>query len=108
MKRPSISKHMRMRVFIRDGYVCQYCGDHPPYCKLEVDHRLALANGGKHEMSNFVTACHGCNRGKGVMRTLTAARVAHLAEIELAAIDGEHLYFDGDPWLRAIYGELVV
>lgn len=107
-KRQSISPRMRMQVFIRDHFTCQYCGNMAPFCRLEVDHQIALANGGEHRIDNFVTACSTCNIGKGVLRTLTASKLADIERGELAYIDGEHLMLDGDPYLRAIYGELVV
>ncbi len=29
-KKAGISKRLRFEVFKRDGFVCQYCGNHPP------------------------------------------------------------------------------
>lgn len=102
----SISKRVRLKVFMRDVFTCQYCGDKAPDCKLEVDHVLALANGGTDAMHNLVTACYDCNRGKGTMKTLTAWRAIQHDEIleRYGGMDGEHLFFDGDPWLASFYG----
>jgi len=58
--RPSI----RFDVFKRDGFRCVYCGRRSPEVILEVDHVLALANGGTDELDNLVTSCTDCNRGK--------------------------------------------
>jgi hypothetical protein len=69
-KRQGISKKTRFDVFKRDGFKCQYCGAHPPQVLLHVDHILAVANGGKNNFDNFVTACEPCNLGKGA-RELT-------------------------------------
>jgi hypothetical protein len=61
----SISKKLRFDVFKRDRFVCQYCGTHPPEAVLEVDHIIAVASGGTDDPTNLITACLGCNRGKG-------------------------------------------
>lgn len=63
-KRKAISKKTRFEVFKRDGFVCQYCGAHPPSVILHVDHIQAVANGGLNEMDNYITACESCNLGK--------------------------------------------
>jgi len=63
--RKQISKKMRFEVFKRDGFVCQYCGSHPPEAVLEVDHIVPVAEGGASEIDNYITACFSCNRGKG-------------------------------------------
>lgn len=44
---------------------CTYCGQpndgsHP----FNLDHRVALGNGGKHELANLVPCCEPCNRAK--------------------------------------------
>lgn len=63
--RKPLSKKTRFEVFKRDGFVCQYCGAHPPQAVLEVDHIVAVAEGGDNDPDNLVTACFNCNRGKG-------------------------------------------
>jgi hypothetical protein len=60
----SLSKRVRFDVFKRDGFVCQYCGRHPPDVVLECDHVDPRAAGGVDEEWNLVTACFDCNRGK--------------------------------------------
>lgn len=61
--------------FIRDNFTCQECGLHPmredkPWLpdipRLECDHIVPLARGGKTEMGNLQTLCKECNRKKGV------------------------------------------
>lgn len=64
-RRKAISKKLRFDVFKRDGFVCQYCGSHPPTTILHVDHILAVAEGGKNNIDNLVTSCVSCNLGKG-------------------------------------------
>lgn len=70
MRKPSriaISKRVRFEVFKRDGFICQYCGAHPPSVVLHVDHINAVARGGKNDPDNLVTACADCNLGKAAV-----------------------------------------
>lgn len=53
---------IRNRVFARDNYTCQYCGEHGK--RLECDHVVPVARGGSHQDENLVTACFKCNRSK--------------------------------------------
>lgn len=62
--RKAISKKRRFDVFKRDGFVCQYCGAHPPAVILHVDHIVPVKEGGGNEETNLVTACDTCNLGK--------------------------------------------
>jgi hypothetical protein len=64
VKREPISKRLRFEVFKRDGFVCQYCGSHPPDVVLEPDHIVPVCEGGPSIIENLVTACFDCNRGK--------------------------------------------
>lgn len=65
MTRTPIPKTRRFEVFKRDGFKCQYCGAQPPAVTLEADHIIPVAGGGDDGMDNLITACMGCNRGKG-------------------------------------------
>jgi hypothetical protein len=60
----SISKKIRFEVFKRDGFVCQYCGKHPPEATLEVDHIQPVSKKGTDDINNLITSCFDCNRGK--------------------------------------------
>ncbi len=64
MKRKALSKKTRFEIFKRDGFVCQYCGSHPPSVILHVDHIIPVAGGGVNDMDNLITACEACNQGK--------------------------------------------
>ena len=64
-KRAAISKKLRFQVFKRDGFVCAYCGAHPPESTMEIDHVIPVADGGDNRIVNLITACYACNRGKG-------------------------------------------
>lgn len=54
----------RFTVLQRDGFVCRYCGAHPPSVDLEVDHIVPRKAGGSDDTENLITACSQCNRGK--------------------------------------------
>lgn len=63
-KRKPISKRLRFEIFKRDRFSCQYCGLQPPQTTLEIDHVIAVANGGDNSEANLLTSCIDCNRGK--------------------------------------------
>ncbi|MBT2215868.1 HNH endonuclease [Virgibacillus dakarensis] len=63
-KRKSLSKKMRFEVFKRDSFKCQYCGKSSPDVTLEVDHIKPVSEGGTNDITNLITACFDCNRGK--------------------------------------------
>lgn len=63
--RTSVPKRLRFKVMRRDGYRCRLCGmTRDDGVTLEVDHILAVANGGQTEESNLWTLCRPCNSGK--------------------------------------------
>lgn len=66
-EREPISKRLRFEVFKRDGFICQYCGSHPPEIILHIDHVRPVATGGRSDIDNLVTACLECNSGKGAI-----------------------------------------
>lgn len=52
----------RFNVFLRDGFVCQYCGTDG---ELTFDHVVPRAHGGRTTWENIVAACPPCNLRKG-------------------------------------------
>lgn len=62
--RESISKRVRFDVFKRDSFKCQYCGKSAPDVILELDHIKPVAAGGDNNVTNLITSCFDCNRGK--------------------------------------------
>ena len=63
VKRPRLRKKLtRIEVFIRDGYVCQYCGKQ--FRDLTLDHVIPRSRGGRHIWGNVVSCCIKCNRRK--------------------------------------------
>lgn len=108
MRRP-LGKKRRFDVFKRDGFVCQYCGAHPPAVILEVDHIVSVAEGGGNDMDNLVTSCFDCNRGKrdislGVVPKSLAEKAAEVKEREeqiagyTAIFDARRERIEADAW----------
>lgn len=62
--RKAMSKKTRFEVFKRDSFICQYCGRSAPDVLLEVDHIEPHSKGGSDDVTNLVTSCVDCNRGK--------------------------------------------
>jgi len=52
----------KRNVFIRDNYMCQYCGLEDD--KLTIDHIVPKVKGGRTEWTNVVACCVDCNRKK--------------------------------------------
>lgn len=64
-KRKTAIRYSKHNVFLRDGYVCQYCGDDVSRKTATLDHVLPVSHGGKTTFENTVTACGPCNANKG-------------------------------------------
>lgn len=52
----------RRALFQRDHFTCQYCGEST--VKLEVEHVIPRAQGGRNNWHNVVTSCRDCNARK--------------------------------------------
>jgi HNH endonuclease len=63
-RRTSINKHLRVQVLSRDGYKCRMCGRSQSEVPLQVDHIVAVAQGGSDEIHNLAALCRDCNLGK--------------------------------------------
>ena len=61
-RRPAFT---RFNVFLRDRFVCQYCGDGLPAQELTFDHVVPRSRGGRTTWQNVVSACAPCNLRKG-------------------------------------------
>ncbi len=67
-------RYSRLNIFARDGFTCQYCGTRPHRSKLNLDHVVPRALGGRTTWENVVCSCIECNRRKGG-RTPAQARL---------------------------------
>ena len=66
----------RFNVFLRDRFVCQYCGDRDD---LTFDHLIPRSRGGQTRWDNVVTACAPCNLAKGGRTPREAGVTPHRA-----------------------------
>ena len=64
----------RLRIYMRDKFRCQYCGEKKGVAELTLDHILPRSRGGDNSPVNVVTACVACNQRKGD-RTPAEARM---------------------------------
>lgn len=64
-KRKTSIRYSKHNVFLRDGYICQYCGDDVSKKTATLDHVLPVSHGGKTTFENTVCACATCNANKG-------------------------------------------
>lgn len=55
----------KQNVFLRDEYICQYCGIDVDNKTATLDHVLPQSHGGTSSWLNCVTACSSCNSKKG-------------------------------------------
>jgi len=60
--RRKIERHIRKKIYERDGYKCRKCGDTE---WLTIDHVIPLAKGGTNRENNLITLCKKCNQEKG-------------------------------------------
>ena len=51
----------RMKIFARDGWTCQYCGESVTTESATLDHVIPQSRDGTHSKSNLRTACLLCN-----------------------------------------------
>lgn len=51
----------REYIFVRDSWVCQYCGEKVNAKNATLDHYLPQVKGGKHNKDNLRTCCIRCN-----------------------------------------------
>lgn len=73
-RRQEASGMKRMRIYMRDKFRCQYCGEKKAASELTLDHILPRSRGGDNSPVNIVTACVPCNNRKG-SRTPAEARM---------------------------------
>jgi len=73
-RRREASGMKRLRIYMRDKFRCQYCGEKKPVSELTLDHILPRSRGGDNSLVNIVTACVPCNNRKSD-RTPAEARM---------------------------------
>src|SRR4051812_10584523 len=73
-RRREASGMKRLRIYMRDKFRCQYCGEKRQAGELTLDHIFPRSRGGENSAVNIVTACVACNNRKG-SRTPEEARM---------------------------------
>lgn len=63
-RRREASGMKRLRIYMRDKFRCQYCGDKKTAPQLTLDHIFPRSRGGDNSPVNIVTACLACNNRK--------------------------------------------
>jgi 5-methylcytosine-specific restriction endonuclease McrA len=73
-RRREASGMKRLRIYMRDKFRCQYCGEKYTAQQLTLDHIFPRSRGGENSPVNIVTACTACNSRKA-NRTPEEARM---------------------------------
>jgi 5-methylcytosine-specific restriction endonuclease McrA len=73
-RRRAASGIRRLRIYMRDKFRCQYCGEKKAATALTLDHIMPRSRGGDNSPVNIVTACIKCNNRKS-NRTPEEARM---------------------------------
>ena len=107
VRRPILQRRLsRREVFVRDGYMCQYCGKETR--DLTLDHVVPRHRGGAHVWENVVAACIPCNHRKAG-HILAKANMSLLREPRVPRPDPYALFHHRTilaewrpfaPWLR--------
>ena len=95
-------------LFLRDAYMCMYCGRRDVEHRLTRDHLYPLSRGGKDTWRNVVTACRSCNHAKGA-RTPEEACMTLLAvpyvpnRAEYLVLSNRRILADQMEFLRKLF-----
>jgi 5-methylcytosine-specific restriction endonuclease McrA len=77
MKKKTGIRFSKQNVFLRDGFVCQYCNVDVNKRTATLDHVLPTSHGGKTTFENTVCACTSCNSRKGNDKKIKPKRAPH-------------------------------
>jgi 5-methylcytosine-specific restriction endonuclease McrA len=99
----------RMKIYMRDKYRCQYCGDRKKPNELTLDHIFPRSRGGDNSPVNIVTACVPCNTRKS-NRTPEEARMPMLTTQTMLRVKLERVvlcnYAEARPeWRKYLFME---
>lgn len=106
-RRREASGSKRVRIYMRDGFRCQYCGERKNPVELTLDHILPRSRGGGGSAINVVTACRACNQRKS-NRTPEEARMPLLTTQTALRAELDHVllchYAEARPeWQKYIF-----
>ena len=80
----------RLRIFVRDRFRCQYCGQKKSAHELTLDHITPRSQAGRSTPENLATACVACNTRKG-SRTPEEARMPLLTPQKALRVGLDHV-----------------
>lgn len=80
--RQRITSNTRGLIQELDRHTCQYCGFEGDNFSLTVDHVIARELGGDNSNNNLVTACHSCNKKKGLKNPIEFIRQEGFVPLE--------------------------
>jgi 5-methylcytosine-specific restriction endonuclease McrA len=97
----------RLRIFVRDRFRCQYCGQRKEASELTLDHIVPRSRRGESTPENLVAACVACNTRKGG-RTPHEARMPLLTPQRALTAGLDHVmlchYAEARPaWLKYLF-----
>jgi len=100
----------RMRIYMRDKFRCQYCGEKKSAGELTLDHILPRSRGGDNSPVNIVTAFVLCNGRKG-SRTPDEARMPLLTSqtalrVKLERVMLCHYAEDRAEWRKYLFMDM--
>ena len=76
-KPKSTMRLSKRNIFLRDEYLCQYCGTHVTDQSATLDHVLPVSKGGKTTWENSATACKPCNYRKAASTNMKPTRAPY-------------------------------
>jgi 5-methylcytosine-specific restriction endonuclease McrA len=80
-------KQVRKLILARDGFACQIAGPKCTGGATEVDHVVALADGGAHyDPSNLRASCATCNRGRAGGTTYPRYGASQTTDVETRTV----------------------
>src|ERR1051325_1844374 len=109
-RRQEASGMKRMRIYMRDKFRCQYCGEKKSASDLTLDHILPRSRGGDNSPVNIVTACVACNSRKS-NRTPDEARMPLLTSqralrVKLEQVILCHYAEDRAEWRKYLFMDM--
>ena len=109
-KRREAAGAKRLRIYMRDKFRCQYCGEKKSVGELTLDHILPRSRGGDNSPVNIVTACVSCNNRKG-NRTPDEARMPLLTSqtalrVKLERVVLCHYAEDRAEWRKYLFMDM--
>ncbi|MGK3945583.1 HNH endonuclease signature motif containing protein, partial [Streptomyces caeruleatus] len=60
----SLSRNLRLQIYIRDKQECFYCRTRLYISDFTIDHIIPVSNDGKSIWTNMVVSCVDCNKDK--------------------------------------------